>query len=59
MSVRVVKAVADSRVVQEMVNLLEEFVGSERRLLIIAADITGDALDALVMNKEKGALKVS
>jgi hypothetical protein len=41
-----------------MVSLLEEFANSERQLLIIAEDIKGDALDALVMNKERGSLKV-
>ena len=38
--------------------LLEEFANSERQLLVIAEDIKGDALDALVMNKERGSLKV-
>lgn len=41
-----------------MVSLLEEFANSERQLLIIAEEIKGDALDALVMNKERGSLKV-
>lgn len=41
-----------------MVSLLEEFANSERQLLIIAEDIKGDALDALLMNKERGSLKV-
>lgn len=40
-----------------MVSLLEEFANSERQLLVIAEDIKGDALDALVMNKERGSLK--
>lgn len=44
--------------IQEMVSLLEEFANSERQLLIIAEEIKGDALDALLMNKERGSLKV-
>jgi len=44
---------------REMVTLLEQFANSERQLLIIAEDIKGEARDALVMNKERGSLKVA
>jgi len=44
---------------REMVTLLETFANSERQLLIIAEDIKGEAREALVMNKERGSLKVA
>ena len=41
----------------ELVPLLEQVMGTERPLFIIAEKIEGDALSALVINKVRGALK--
>ena len=44
--------------IQEILPVLEQVSRSQRSLLIIADDIDGDALHALVVNKMKGTLNV-
>ena len=43
---------------QEIIGLLEAVVSAKRQLLIIADDVTGDAMQGLVVNKTRGALRV-
>jgi chaperonin GroEL len=42
---------------QEFVPLLEQVIGTGRPLLVIAEDVTGEALSALVVNQMRGTLK--
>jgi chaperonin GroEL len=52
--------VTDAKIdnVNEIVPLLEQLVKSKEPVLIIAEDVTGDALSALVVNKMRGVLDV-
>ena len=52
--------VTDAKIdnVNELVPLLEQLVKTKEPILIIAEDITGDALSALVVNKMRGVLDV-
>jgi len=52
--------VTDAKVdnVNELVPLLEQLVKTKEPILMIAEDITGDALSALVVNKMRGVLDV-
>ena len=43
---------------QEILPLLEKLAGSQRSILIIADEVEGDAMQGLVVNKMRGALKV-
>jgi chaperonin GroEL len=45
--------------VNELVPLLEGMVQKKTPLLIIAEDVTGEALSALIVNKMRGVLDVS
>jgi len=52
--------VTDAKIdnVNEIVPLLEQLVKSKEPVLMIAEDVTGDALSALVVNKMRGVLDV-
>lgn len=52
--------VTDSKIenVNEIVPLLEQLVKSKDPILIVAEDVTGEALSALVVNKMRGVLDV-
>ncbi|MEZ6165332.1 MAG: hypothetical protein R3B67_12965 [Phycisphaerales bacterium] len=44
--------------ISKLVPLLEKVMGAKKPLLIIAEDITGEALSTLVINKLRGTLQV-
>lgn len=52
--------VTDAKIdnVNEIVPLLEQLVKTKEPILIVAEDVTGDALSALVVNKMRGVLDV-
>jgi len=58
MSPRVLVTDAKLDNVNEIVPLLEQLVKTKEPVLIIAEDVTGDALSALVVNKMRGVLDV-
>ena len=58
MSPRVLVTDAKIDNVNELVPLLEQLVKTKEPILMIAEDITGDALSALVVNKMRGVLDV-
>ena len=43
---------------REIIGMLEKVVSTQRPLLIVADDVEGDAMQGLVVNKTRGALKV-
>ena len=43
---------------QEILPVLEKLAGSQRSILIVADEVEGDAMQGLVVNKMRGALKV-
>ena len=45
--------------VTELLPLLEKIVNAKAQLLIIAQDVTGDALNTIVINKAKGIIQVA
>lgn len=57
---RPVVAIINKRIdsLKEITGFLENVLNSQRSLLIIADDIDGDAMQGLVVNKMRGALKV-
>lgn len=45
--------------IKELLPLLEKIVNERAQLLIIAQDVTGDALNTIVLNKAKGIIQVA
>jgi chaperonin GroEL len=43
---------------QEILPVLEKLAGSQRSILVVADEVEGDAMQGLVVNKMRGALKV-